>query len=48
MVGDPLTKIAQKQKKQVDFCNADFKSIVLNLVVKSPMEQRPYSVWRCM
>lgn len=41
MVGDPWTKKAQQQKKQVDFCNADYKSMVSNLTAKSPIKQRP-------
>lgn len=33
--------MARKQKKQVDFCNADYKSMVLNQTTKSPIKQRP-------
>lgn len=41
MVGDPFTKMTQKQKKQVDFCDAEYKSIVLNLTAESLIKQRP-------
>lgn len=35
MVGDPWSKMAQKQKKQVDICDADYKSMVRNQTAKS-------------
>lgn len=38
IVGDPWTKMAQKQKRQVDFCDVDYIIIFLS---KSPIKQRP-------